>query len=257
MHPQIKLDQFNLPLDDDLVNQNSPREEVKPSEAVSVASLKMQHKFSNFSASSLSDDRWLCPICLDIFQDAVETPCCNNLFCVDCIRQTRQCPLCNQRIVGQLKPNIPIRRLVMELSIACTNEQCSEIVRKCDIEKHLQKCAHTLIPCSNNPFCGSILRKDHERHTTELCHFREVSCLLLCGARLPLNEIDQHIRMTCPKSEVICRNKCGLKIPRGEQDTHCATVCKWEIVPCPNKGESLFEDGCPLTLKRKDLEVHK
>lgn len=42
-------------------------------------------KLTYLSASSLSDDRWLCPICLDIFDDAVETPCCHNLFCEKCI----------------------------------------------------------------------------------------------------------------------------------------------------------------------------
>jgi hypothetical protein len=39
------------------------------------------NRFTYFAASGLSDDRWLCPICLDIFEDAVETPCCHNLFC--------------------------------------------------------------------------------------------------------------------------------------------------------------------------------
>jgi len=42
-------------------------------------------RFTYFSSASLSDDRWVCPICLDIFTDAVETPCCNNLFCERCI----------------------------------------------------------------------------------------------------------------------------------------------------------------------------
>ena len=42
-------------------------------------------RFTYFAASSLSDDRWLCPICLDIYDDAVETPCCHNLFCEKCI----------------------------------------------------------------------------------------------------------------------------------------------------------------------------
>ena len=53
------------------------------------------YKFTYFAASGLSDDRWLCPICLDIFEDAVETPCCHNLFCEECIKRTPQCPLCN------------------------------------------------------------------------------------------------------------------------------------------------------------------
>ena len=53
------------------------------------------NRFTYFAASSLSDDRWLCPICLDIFEDAVETPCCHNLFCEKCISKTATCPLCN------------------------------------------------------------------------------------------------------------------------------------------------------------------
>jgi len=56
--------------------------------------------FSYFAAASLSDDRWSCPICLDIFEDAVEVPCCNNLFCEKCIKQSRTCPLCNDRLNG-------------------------------------------------------------------------------------------------------------------------------------------------------------
>jgi hypothetical protein len=39
------------------------------------------NRLTYLAASGLSDDRWLCPICLDIYEDAVETPCCHNLFC--------------------------------------------------------------------------------------------------------------------------------------------------------------------------------
>lgn len=68
--------------------------------------------------------------------------------------------------------------------------------------------------------------------------------------------MDLHIRTTCIKAEVPCRNKCGHTVTRGMQDEHCQTVCRLEIVPCVNKGESLFEDGCPSLLKRKDLDQH-
>ena len=100
-------------------------------------------------------------------------------------------------------------------------------------------------------------RKDLHKHVNELCPYREVLCLLNCGQRLPLNELDQHIVLTCPKTEVPCRNKCGVKVHRGLVEEHCHTTCKLEIIACTNKGESLFEDGCPLTMKRKDLDNHK
>ena len=148
----------------------------------SVKKFDGPQRFTFFSASSLADDRWICPICLDIFQDAVETPCCHNLFCEGCIRNTRSCPLCNQRIVGALRPNIPIRRLVLELSVACPNQPCGQKVKRCDLERHLETCEYSLVECPNNQVCGEIIRKDLEKHTTYECHYRQVSCLLQCGA---------------------------------------------------------------------------
>lgn len=71
----------------------------------SVSDIVKNVKLTYLSASSLSDDRWVCPICLDIFEDAIETPCCHNLFCERCLilasidneLQTKvDCPLCNK-----------------------------------------------------------------------------------------------------------------------------------------------------------------
>jgi hypothetical protein len=51
----------------------------------SISDITRHIKLTYLSASSLSDDRWICPICLDIFDDAIETPWCHNLFCEKCI----------------------------------------------------------------------------------------------------------------------------------------------------------------------------
>lgn len=40
-------------------------------------------------------------------------------------------------------------------------------------------------------------------------------------------------------------------------EKHINIDCPLEMVDCPNKGESLFEDGCSVHLKRKDMESHK
>lgn len=34
-----------------------------------------------------------CPICLDMIEDAMETPCCHNIFCEGCIIRTDLCPI--------------------------------------------------------------------------------------------------------------------------------------------------------------------
>jgi hypothetical protein len=90
-----------------------------------------------------------------------------------------------------LKPNIPIRRLVLELSVTCSNELCNEVIRKCEMEKHMLKCKFTLIPCENNPhLCEPVIRRDYAAHVNELCPYRTVFCLLLCGKKMALNMID-------------------------------------------------------------------
>ena len=38
---------------------------------------------------------------------------------------------------------------------------------------------------------------------------------------------------------------------------HTSQYCLLEVVECPNKGESLFEEGCTIKLKRRDVEAHK
>mmetsp|Transcript_24174 Transcript_24174/g.37168 ORF Transcript_24174/g.37168 Transcript_24174/m.37168 type:complete len:311 (+) Transcript_24174:3485-4417(+) len=214
-------------------------------------------KLTNFAARTLSDDRWTCPICLDIYRNAVETPCCHNLFCEECIKQTPSCPLCKRRIEGQLHPNIPIRRLVNDLSVTCSNEGCSKVVKIGDIDRHLEACKYTLVDCPNSSECGLIPRKNLEDHKANECAFRLVNCIMDCGVSLPLIQVDDHIRETCVNYEIYCRNNCGKSVKRGRMDEHLGTTCPLEVIECPNKGESLFEEGCTLKLKRREMEHHK
>ena len=118
---------------------------IKESQSDIIKNIKLTY----LSASSLSDDRWICPICLDIFDDAVETPCCHNLFCEKCIllanvsneiQNKVDCPLCNKTYdLSEIVPNVPIRRLVNELSIKCINDKCAKVIKKGDLMKHLSK----------------------------------------------------------------------------------------------------------------------
>ena len=112
---------------------------------------------------------------------------------------TPTCPLCNLRVVGQLKPNIPIRRLVQELSVNCINASCEGVIRKGEIDKHLKVCLYTPITCPNNELCGTIIRKELESHKNEVCPYRIVECFLKCGLMLPLNDMEDHIQQDCPK----------------------------------------------------------
>ena len=72
------------------------------------------------SASSLlSDDRFLCSICLDVFTDPITTPCGHN-YCKACITQhwdtndVCKCPLCQKTF--NRRPNLSVNTFISEMA---------------------------------------------------------------------------------------------------------------------------------------------
>jgi len=66
---------------------------------------------------------FICPLCLDLLQDAVATPCC-HLFCRPCIDRSRssghnKCPLCRSEISSfdpaKAMPDETVTRLIAEV----------------------------------------------------------------------------------------------------------------------------------------------
>ncbi|XP_039462182.1 E3 ubiquitin-protein ligase TRIM39-like isoform X2 [Oreochromis aureus] len=75
---------------------------------------------ADMSAASclLSEDRFLCSICLDVFTDPVSTPCGHN-FCKNCISQhwdiseRCQCPVCKKDF--QTRPELHINTFISDM----------------------------------------------------------------------------------------------------------------------------------------------
>jgi hypothetical protein len=132
-----------------------------------------------------------------------------------------------------------------------------DVIRKGEIEKHLKICNYTPVTCPNNELCGKIIRKELDVHKVELCPYRIVECKLKCSLMLPLNDMEDHIREECPKTLIKCKNRCGKVVERGEAERHIHYDCPLEFIECPNKGESMFEDGCIVRLKRREIDQHK
>lgn len=65
-------------------------------------------------------DDLLCPLCKQVYRDAVIAPCCRDHFCDECIRTAliesdkHQCPNCHRQHVpiDQIEPNLPLRKCV-------------------------------------------------------------------------------------------------------------------------------------------------
>ncbi|XP_044231436.1 E3 ubiquitin-protein ligase TRIM21-like [Thunnus albacares] len=70
------------------------------------------------ATSLLSEDQFLCPICLDVFTDPVSTPCGHN-FCKNCISEhwniavQCQCPICKK--LFYTKPELQINVFISEM----------------------------------------------------------------------------------------------------------------------------------------------
>ncbi|XP_029902053.1 probable E3 ubiquitin-protein ligase TRIML1 [Myripristis murdjan] len=67
----------------------------------------------------LSEDQFLCSICLDVFTDPVSTPCGHN-FCKTCITQhwdvniPYQCPMCNE--IFYRRPELRVNTFISEMA---------------------------------------------------------------------------------------------------------------------------------------------
>ncbi|XP_066536515.1 E3 ubiquitin-protein ligase TRIM39-like isoform X2 [Hoplias malabaricus] len=74
-------------------------------------------EFTADSSGLLSEDQFLCSICLHVFTDPVTTPCGHN-FCLKCIEMcwdnSDQCPLCKEKFAKrpELKVNTTLREVV-------------------------------------------------------------------------------------------------------------------------------------------------
>ncbi|CAG9316370.1 unnamed protein product [Blepharisma stoltei] len=209
---------------------------------------------NNLHSSTVRDERWMCPVCLELLEDPVETPCCHNLFCEKCVINIRKCPLCSQNL-GQCQPNIPIRRLMEDLAVKCRHARCEVIIRKADLINHEKTCEMALVPCQNSFLCGEVLRKDIEKHLKDECSYRPVLCSLECGKILPYSDIEKHIEEECLNFIINCPQKCGTLIQRGETDMHISQVCPYTYIKC-----NLIDtdsQSCTVICMREELEDHR
>ncbi|XP_071396167.1 E3 ubiquitin-protein ligase TRIM21-like isoform X2 [Centroberyx affinis] len=81
------------------------------------------------ASSLLSEEQFLCSICLDVFTDPVAIPCGHN-FCKKCITQhwdisvKCQCPMCKK--LFNTRPELHVNTLISEMAAHCPDQRCAK-----------------------------------------------------------------------------------------------------------------------------------
>uniref|UniRef100_A0A3P9AWY2 Zinc finger protein RFP n=1 Tax=Maylandia zebra TaxID=106582 RepID=A0A3P9AWY2_9CICH len=114
--------------------------------------------------SVLSKEQLLCPICLDLFNQPVSTPCGHN-FCRECLQrywQTSnmpQCPMCKHKLY--MRPDLKVNTFISEVA-----SHFKELVEK----KNENEKPHHLLDlfCNTDQVyvCQICITKDHTAHQT-------------------------------------------------------------------------------------------
>ncbi|CAF0973973.1 unnamed protein product [Adineta ricciae] len=98
-----------------------------------------------------------CAICLDVPNpdDAIETSCCHQLFCLSCITTVGTCPVC-RKTDFQTVPAHFARRIIGGMIIQCPNDGCTEKVTRSNLTDHISNhCAYSLLGCPD-PKCKDM-----------------------------------------------------------------------------------------------------
>jgi hypothetical protein len=88
-------------------------------------------------------DHLSCPICLDVINDAVETQCCHQIGCQECMKY-KSCPLCRADNCTTV-PSYPIRRIILSIPIKCQN--CDYNTTRGELPNHTVKCPNRKLKC--------------------------------------------------------------------------------------------------------------
>ncbi len=116
------------------------------------------------------DAYWICPICDDVIQDAVGTPCCDKVFCHSCLSDwitthQKNCPNCRTKLDAEQIQKRDKR----------TNKFIREQLIRCP-QLHTHDCSWT----------GHV--EDLDDHVAHACQSGVVNC--------PFNEMGCHAKMT-------------------------------------------------------------
>jgi hypothetical protein len=126
----------------------------------------------------MSNDKFLdglmCSICLNLCEVPVETNCCHNLLCKQCVISQTNCPLCRKKL--KYTESILAKRLIDSIPTKC--EYCNYETTRGEMNTHKSKCELMKFEC---PVCKVKFAKNklilhlNEMHSNLVSkHFEQI-----------------------------------------------------------------------------------
>ncbi len=150
----------------------------------------------------------------------------------------KSCPYCRSNAFTHIIDKSK-QREINELQVECPNKEygCEEKLTRGDLKKHMTKCTHVTIECTNT--CEDIMfRKDLNEHLKEHCQSRKINCQH-CGTKGKHSAITSPLHLhTCTHLPVECSNNCQQEgVMRKDLQNHLDKECVKRQVYCEYCGE--------------------
>jgi len=146
------------------------------------------------SKNTASNEKFFCPICLNVASDVLESSCCGNLYCRECagtaFKSNKACPTCRKTHAGYGIPESWqhsnwIERQINEFAPKCA---CGRNIPKVELLEHGKVCPKLNLPCykcdatgSFKTTTGSTMKCDACQGTKVLLGFEWKKCLKCKG----------------------------------------------------------------------------
>lgn len=215
---------------------------------------------ADFAAGVNLDEQFKCPICLEVCEKAVETPCCHNLFCRSCLlpeeHRIDHCPICKHPLQGtQIRENVPVQRMIADMPCSCRFAGCdAQLVRR-NRAQHEAWCDFMPVRCPFSNQCPSLLRCQLPQHEGRDCPYRPIPCPEGCGSQVPFIALKDHLSQECPRVLCTCRD-CEVQVCRQDFEEHRRSICPRAPVLC-NFLEHETTERCPFRCLRQRLADHQ
>ena len=165
----------------------------------------------------------------------------------DCPLRQHICMLCQEAgayrfIMGEHLATCP------EVMVYCTNDGCSEMLKRQEIGKHKKECVHRLVRCTNK--CGKEMKFINlTSHLEHRCPNRIITCSYCKNEGIYRFMTGEHLD-DCPDQPLLCINEgCEERVKRKDMINHCYQHCQHQVIGCGN--------GCGQEMKRSDVGEHE